>query len=207
MVEDLAGTEEEEEEQQQQGQPVDQLDRTAARAGDQITATIDAVAGLFPKENPFAAALGAALLLSQKHWPVAVLEAATGEILVAAYTEASAWAPLTPCLAVRGGTGGGDGSGSGRGARTAGQPGQIETLQGLLDCEKLHAVAVGGGGGGSGGGAGGGLQTEIVAALDVFSLLLAAGFDLQVRTESLSFCCASTVFLSKDNAFLCGSAR
>ena len=134
----------------------------AAPATDQISAAIDSVrAQLGSTDNPYAVGLGAALLLSQQHWPVVVLETVQSEVLVAVHASASSWQPLAPCLAAQ------------HDSRSVDGVSDIEQLQKLLDQELMPFASVKPS-----------AQTrhqvrpEIASGLDMFSLLLSAGFDL-----------------------------
>ena len=131
----------------------------AAPAAEQIAAAIESVRSLFLHENPYAVGLATALLLSQQHWPVVVLETAQSEVLVAVHSSASTWQPLAPCLAVRE-------------DHAADGSHHIEQLQELLDRKEMPFASV------NPDGQTAHLLKEVVSGLDIFSLLLAAGFDL-----------------------------
>jgi hypothetical protein len=143
---------------------------TAPPSSEQVQATLQAVRGLFPPDNPFAAAVGAALLLSQQHWPVVVVETSAAQVLLAVYSCADDWRPLTPCFAARNGREGGSDDGSGSSMQ------QLQYLQSLVDRAQLKTYVVFDGN--QGNEAVTVARSDLVCGLDFFSLLLAAGFDL-----------------------------
>ena len=133
----------------------------AAPPVDHITNAIRSVRAKLGSNNPYAVGLGAALLLSQQHWPVVVLETVQSEVLVAVHASTSNWQPLTPCLAAQHESHKADGSSD------------IEQLQKLVDQELMPFVNVM-----ESGQTGHQTRPEIGSGLDMFSLLLSAGFDL-----------------------------
>lgn len=133
----------------------------AAPAAAQIAAAIESVRAQFPTDNPYAVGLGAALLLSQQHWPVVVLETAQSEVLVAVHASASSWHPLAPCLAAR------------SEEQSTDSAAHIEKLQELLDQEQMPFASVK-----PSASSRPHIRPEVVSGLDMFSLLLSAGFDL-----------------------------